>query len=107
MVAGFPRMAATGYLVISGKWTYKREAKVRALYAQVARDGAISAREVQYALNRLGYMVSYQEALQFLFTLDTNRDGHISANEFCNGVRMFAMGYPKTPKKYRRYAGYY
>ena len=106
MVAGFPRMAATGYAVISGKWSYKREAKVRAIYAQVARDGALSAREVQYALNRLGYMVSYQEAIQFLFTLDTNRDGHISANEFCNGVRTFAMAYPKTPKKYRHYNFY-
>ena len=106
MMPGFPRMAATGYMVMCGKWTPKREAKVRMLYAQAARDGAISVSEVQWVLNRLGYMVSYQEALQFLFTLDTNRDGHISCNEFCDGVRAFVACYPKTPKKYRKYGKY-
>lgn len=90
-----------------GKWSYKRENKVRSLYRQVARDGAISGREMQYVLNRLGYMVSYQEALQVLFTLDTNRDGHISCNEFVNGIRTFSLTYPKTPKKYRVYGSYY
>ena len=102
MVSGYPRAPATGYRVIKANWSPKRDAKLMKLYREIVADGKITPKEAKKVLKKMGYEVSKEEALQFLFTLDVNRDGIISCEEFMAGVHAFSCNYPKTPKAYRK-----
>jgi len=47
-------------------------------------------------LIKFGYLVNDMQAMQILYTLDTNRDGHISYQEFNAGIRQFAAVFPRV-----------
>lgn len=95
-------MAATGGLVIKKEWSAKRQAKLTKMYREIVKDGKVTPKEIKKVLKKMGYYVDEQQATQFLFAMDTNRDGRISYSEFFAAMKTFSMSYPKTPKALRK-----
>lgn len=95
-------MAATGGLVYKKDWSPKRQEKLRKIYREIVADGIITVKEIKKVLKKMGYYLDDQQAAQFLRTMDTNRDGRISYDEFFVAIKTFSIYYPKTPKALRK-----
>eukprot|EP01107_Rhizomastix_libera_P000900 TRINITY_DN116_c0_g1_i5.p1 TRINITY_DN116_c0_g1~~TRINITY_DN116_c0_g1_i5.p1 ORF type:complete len:167 (-),score=36.75 TRINITY_DN116_c0_g1_i5:120-620(-) len=96
LVAQFPTMAVGPGMYIKQQWSDKREKKLYKIYHKAVKDGVITPKELKKCLIKFGYMVNDMQAMQILYTLDTNRDGHISYQEFNSGVKRFAAVFPRT-----------
>ena len=96
---GLPTLAADGKHKIKDKWSEKREKKLHKAYVEIMRDQYMSVAEVKHVLEKMGYILNDQQCLCFLYTIDTNRDGHISWEEFRDGVRQLVAVYAKNGKK--------
>jgi len=96
LVPGLPTLPADDKHKIKDKWDEKREGKLRAAYDEIMKDQYMSVAEVKSCLAQLGYNLDDQQCLAFLYTIDKNRDGRISWEEFRDGVKELVTRYAKN-----------
>jgi len=62
------------------------------------KDQYMSVAEVKQCLAGMGYNLDDQQCLSFLYTIDKNRDGRISWEEFRDGVKQLVTMYAQNGK---------
>jgi len=96
LVPGLPTLPANDKHKIKDKWDEKREKKLRTAYDEIMKDKYMSVAEVKDCLAQLGYNLEDQQCLAFLYTIDKNKDGQISWEEFRDGVKELVSRYAKN-----------
>jgi len=96
LVPGLPTLAGDDKHKIKDKWDEKREKKLRTAYDEIMKDQYMSVAEVKACLSQLGYELDEKQCLSFLYTIDKNRDGRISWEEFRDGVKALVSRYAKN-----------
>ena len=95
---GLPTLPANDKHKMKDKWSEKREKKLRANYDEIMKDQYMSVAEVKSCLGQMGYALDDQQCLSFLYTIDKNRDGRISWEEFRDGVKELVTRYAQNGK---------
>jgi len=95
---GLPTLPASDKHKIKGDWNEKREKKLHTAYNEIMKDQYMSVAEVKQCLLEMGYDLNDQQCLSFLYTIDKNRDGRISWEEFRDGVKELVTKYAKNGK---------
>ena len=99
---GLPTLAEDKQYKMKSKWNEKREKKLRKAYDEIMKDQYMSVAEVKKCLGAMGYILNDQQCLCFLYTIDTNRDGHIQWEEFRDGVKQLVTTFAKNGKKQKK-----
>jgi len=99
LALGLPTLAGSDKHKIKSEWNEKREKKLRSAYNEIMKDQYMSVAEVRKCLLEMGYDLNDQQCLCFLYTIDKNRDGRISWEEFRDGVKQLVTSFAKNGKK--------
>ena len=99
---GLPTLAEDKQYKMKSKWNEKREKKLRKAYDEIMKDQYMSVAEVKECLGAMGYILDDMQCLSFLYTIDTNRDGHIQWEEFRDGVKQLVTTFAKNGKKQKK-----
>jgi len=95
---GLPTLPADDKHKIKDRWDEKREKKLQTAYNEIMKDQFMSVAEVKACLLEMGYDLNDQQCLSFLYTIDKNRDGRISWEEFRDGVKQLVTMYAQNGK---------